>query len=165
VRLKKIISGGQTGVDQAALNAALVLRINCGGWCPPGRICENGRIADHFPLAETPYERSKAARDVPRSLRTEWNVRDSDATLIVMPEDLNGDKGIDWTLKCVETYEKPSLIINPYDDDSLIKIKEWLGKLKISILNVAGPSEKTYPGIGIQSYNLLLRAFKQPDNS
>jgi hypothetical protein len=163
--LKKIISGGQTGVDQAALNAALTLNIECGGWCPPDRIYENGKIPNHFPLEETPIERSEAAPNVPRSLRTEWNVRDSDATLIVKPTNLKGNKGIDWTLQCIETYKKPSLIINPYEDDALIKMKEWLSKHKIKILNIAGPSENTYPGIGSQSYGLLLQAFRHPDNS
>lgn len=163
--LKKIISGGQTGVDQAALNAALTLNFECGGWCPPDRICDNGKIPDYFPLEEAPFERSEAAPNIPRSLRTEWNVRDSDATLIVKPANLKGNKGIDWTLQCTVTYKKPSLIINPYENDALLKMKEWLIKHKIQILNIAGPSEKTCPGIGSLSYGLFLQAFKHPDNS
>jgi len=82
----KIISGGQTGVDQAALITAQKIGLETGGWCPPGRVCESGTIPEYFPLKETPQERSPDAVDVPRSQRTEWNVRDSDATLIVRPK-------------------------------------------------------------------------------
>src|SRR5215469_12366673 len=81
--LTRVISGGQTGVDQAALRAAASLGIATGGWCPPGRIAEDGVIPDHFPLTETPDERSADAPDIPRSQRTEWNVRDSDGTLLL----------------------------------------------------------------------------------
>src|SRR6266404_7590609 len=82
-RLKKIISGGQTGVDQGALRAAKECRLEIGGWCPPGRVRETGTIPPEFPLKETARERSADAPDVPRSQRTEWNVRDSDATLVI----------------------------------------------------------------------------------
>src|SRR3977135_3449734 len=79
----KVVSGGQTGVDQAALRAAKVCGLSIGGWCPPGRVCETGVIPLEFPLQETEQERSPDALDVPRSQRTEWNVRDSDATLVI----------------------------------------------------------------------------------
>jgi hypothetical protein len=163
-RIEKIISGGQTGVDQAALNAAIALHINCGGWCPPNRICENGKIPDHFPLKETPTERSETAPNVPRSLRTEWNVRDSDATLVIKPSDLKEDKGIEWTLRCIKSYKKPSLIIDPSENEASTKMKEWFNKYKIKILNIAGPSEKTYPGISSRTYKLFLNAFRHTGN-
>ena len=162
--LNKIISGGQTGVDQAALRVAITLKIDLGGWCPPGRICEYGKIPDHFPLEDTPIERSELAPDIPRSLRTEWNVRDSDATLILKPSKLQENKGIDWTLQCIDIYRKNSLVIDPYEDDALRKLKKWLNRYKIRVLNVAGPSESTVPGIGLKSYNLLLAALRSPDN-
>lgn len=73
--LAQIISGGQTGVDRAGLDAALGLGIPCGGWCPRGRRALDGRIPDQYPLRET------EARNYNR--RTEWNIRDSDATLIL----------------------------------------------------------------------------------
>ncbi len=80
-QIRKVISGGQTGVDQAALRAAIALGISIDGWCPPGRICEHGVIPEEFPLKETPFERSEGAPGIPRSLRTEWNVRDSDGPI------------------------------------------------------------------------------------
>ena len=73
--LAKIVSGGQTGVDRAALDVALDLSLPCGGWCPKGRKAEDGPIAAHYPLTETPLD------SYPQ--RTEWNVRDSDGTLVL----------------------------------------------------------------------------------
>ena len=55
MKVLKIISGGQTGVDRAALDVALELGINCGGWCPQGRRAEDGRIPEHYPVEETPW--------------------------------------------------------------------------------------------------------------
>ena len=73
----KIISGGQTGVDRAALDVALELGLPCGGWCPRGRRAEDGPIDPRYPLTETPWD------GYPQ--RTEWNVRDADGTLILTP--------------------------------------------------------------------------------
>src|SRR5215468_6400246 len=80
----KVVSGGQTGVDRAALDVALELGLPCGGWCPPGREAEDGRIPDRYPLTETPLNAAPAHPDVLNSQRTEWNVRDSDGTLILL---------------------------------------------------------------------------------
>jgi predicted Rossmann-fold nucleotide-binding protein len=73
--IKRIISGGQTGVDRAALDVALELGIPCGGWCPKGRLAEDGSIDLRYPLKET---NSSEYRE-----RTEKNVEDSDGTLIL----------------------------------------------------------------------------------
>ncbi|MHC4448286.1 MAG: YpsA SLOG family protein, partial [Planctomycetota bacterium] len=73
--MRKIVSGGQTGVDRAALDVAMELGVPCGGWCPQGRLAEDGEIDARYPLTET--SRAHAAQ------RTEWNVRDSDGTLII----------------------------------------------------------------------------------
>src|SRR4051794_33669346 len=78
-----IISGGQTGVDRAALDAAMQLRIACGGWCPLGRLAEDGRIPERYPLVETPSD------DVAQ--RTEWNVRDCGAVLVLFRGKLEMD--------------------------------------------------------------------------
>ncbi|MEO1088507.1 MAG: putative molybdenum carrier protein, partial [Acidobacteriota bacterium] len=79
--LATVISGGQTGVDRAALRAARRQGLEIGGWCPPGRVSEDGMIPVSLSLRETPRDRSQWAPDVPRSLRTEWNVRDAGVVL------------------------------------------------------------------------------------
>jgi hypothetical protein len=143
-------SGGQTGVDQAALRAAASCGVSIGGWCPPGRVCEDGKIPDFFPLKETPNDRSPDAPNVPRSQRTEWNVRDSDATLILWPSDLqSSDPGTRWTAECASRYQKPMLTSDPNSPIEVARVQEWIADNNIKSLNVAGPSERTSPGIGV----------------
>jgi hypothetical protein len=157
--LRKVISGGQTGVDQAALRAAQTCGLGCGGWCPPGRECESGIIPARFPLQETPQDRSPHAPDIPRSQRTEWNVRDSDATLILRPHSIDKDLGTDWTARCAIHLGRPLLVLDPGDPEAASAIRDWLSALEIRTLNVAGPSEGTVPGIGDQAYSLLVEVF------
>jgi hypothetical protein len=157
LRVATVISGGQTGVDQAALRAAASLGISIGGWCPPGRVAENGRIPDIFPLNETPQERSPDALEVPRSQRTEWNVRDSDGTLILRPADFDrDDPGTRWTEHCAARYHKPMIVADPADLSALPHVRQWIEKHCIATLNVAGPSERTRPGIGSAAERFLL---------
>src|SRR5579884_1388206 len=142
----KVICGGQTGVDQAALRAALAAGLPIGGWCPPGRLCESGKIPSEFPLRETPEETSPQAPEIPRSLRTEWNVRDSDATLILRRltrvQQQRPDPGTAWTFECAILYGKPLLLCDPsaHDRVGARLAGDWLTTLQISVLNVAGPS-------------------------
>ena len=158
IRVTKIISGGQTGVDQAALRAAQQSGLACGGWCPPGRTCESGIIPSHFPLQETPKERSAEAARIPRSQRTEWNVRDSDGTLILQPRTHETqDPGTDWTARCAARYGRPFLVCDPSDPTAPVKIRQWLVALAVRTLNVAGPSEGASAGIGEQAYALLVQ--------
>jgi hypothetical protein len=145
-QLKKIISGGQTGVDRGALEAALELGIEVGGWCPPKREAEDGEIPTFLPLKETPEERSERAENVPRSLRTEWNVRDSDATLILMPS-TQDDPGTEWAKTCCLNSGKLYLLYNPFNTNAAEITLSWLKEIKPEVLNVAGPSESNIPGI------------------
>ncbi len=157
----KIISGGQTGVDQAALRAARALGWPCGGWCPPRQNCESGTIPPQFALQETPQDCSPDAPHVRHSLRTEWNVRDAEATLILRPAVGSPDPGTEWTARCAERFGRALLLCDPSDPPAAEKIAAWLRTRQVHTLNVAGPSEATAPGIGEQAYALLLRVFSQ----
>ncbi len=157
--LTKIVSGGQDGVDQAALRAAQALGVACGGWCPPGRKCNSGVIPEVFPLQETPYDRSPDTPATPRSLRTEWNVRDSAATVIFRPTiGTKDDPGTDFTERCAkEKYRRPCLVCDPYSPKAIQKVSRWIAAHDIQTLNVAGPSGDTVGGIGSQVFDLLTK--------
>jgi Circularly permutated YpsA SLOG family len=149
LNLVKIISGGQTGVDQSALRAAVSCGFAIGGWCPPGRVCDDGVIPNSFPLEATPEDRSPDRPDIPRSQRSEWNVRDSDATLILWPSALHvADSGTRWTAECASRYQKPLLTCDPADPAQVVRVQDWTSQHRIATLNVAGPSEASSPGIG-----------------
>ena len=159
-QLTKVISGGQTGVDQAALWAAHSCGMDVGGWCPPGRVCEDGIIPAHLELAETPKDRSELTPDVPRSLRTEWNVRDSDATLIlylVLPI----DPGTKATRTFCFKYDRPLLEVSLLDQSSLERVMRWLEEHKVKVLNVGGPSRQMQPGIDEATFDFLTKLFAQ----
>jgi hypothetical protein len=98
----KIISGGQTGVDRSALDAALTLNIPCGGWCPNGGKAEDGPIPPHFPLQETPSSDYR--------VRTEKNVTDSDGTLILTHGPVTGATA--YTVTLAKKHKKPYFILD-----------------------------------------------------
>jgi hypothetical protein len=165
MKLRKVISGGQTGVDQAALRAARDCGLEIGGWCPPGRVCDDGVIPAEFPLKETPNDRSPEAPDVPRSQRTEWNVRDSDGALVIVAGDVSHsetateDPGTEWAIQCAARFEKPMLVCDVDDPDAANRIQQWIAASRIETLSVGGPSETTVPGIGKKAYALLRAIF------
>ena len=159
-RLTVVIAGGQTGVDQAALRAARDAGLHTSGWCPP--ICESddGPIPPEFGLHPTPLDRSPDAPEVPRSQRTEWNVRDADATLILRPSNSMAlDPGTDWATRCTARYGRLVLTLDPSDEESVAIISNWLRTQPVTTLNVAGPSERTAPGIGERAYALMKNVF------
>ncbi len=143
--IDKIISGGQTGVDRAALDTALINNIPHGGWCPAGRRAEDGPIDTKYALDET------AASDY--AIRTEWNVRDSDGTLILNPGRPEG--GTALTIKAAKSHHKPCLIIDLDKSIDIDGIVHWLYKHRIRILNIAGPRESKHVGIHNRATEVL----------
>ena len=143
--VQKIVSGGQTGVDRAVLDVALELRIPCGGWCPAGRRAEDGPLPLRYPLVETP--------SVDYRQRTEWNVRDSDGTLVLTRGRPTG--GTRFSLRMAMRLGKPRLAIDLDKTVETAAIKAWIAKNQISILNVAGPRESEMPGIATEASKLL----------
>jgi len=156
--LRKVVSGGQTGVDRAALDAAMKLGIAVGGWCPRGRKALAGVIPAKYPLQET---RGKSYQT-----RTKWNVRDSDASLILCRDEPSG--GTALTIKYCEQLGKPYQVYqlkagearyagSPEDPQSLAY---WLNALDIKVLNVAGPREGKYCPIYDHAYAFLIELFR-----
>lgn len=164
-KLTTIVSGGQTGVDRAALAAGLECGLEIGGWCPPGRESEDGPIPPELPLEETPVERSPDAPYVPRSLRTEWNVRDSDATLVLRPAGPGGelppDPGTDWTERCAIRYGRPLVVRDPGNLAAAPEVARWLEALAVRTLNVAGPGEDAFPGVGEAAHAFLVEVLSR----
>lgn len=145
-----IISGGQTGVDRAALDFALENKIPCSGWCPKGRIAEDGKISEKYPLNETP---SSDYRE-----RTKRNIEISDATLIIHAGNI--DKGTILTVDLCSKLNKPMYSVNLENKLAIAKLMNWLQNNKIKNLNIAGPRESNSPGIynaSLQFLQLLLK--------
>jgi hypothetical protein len=141
--VQRMVSGGQTGVDRAALDAAIAAGVDCGGWCPLGRLSEDGAVPDRYPLQETPS--SDYAE------RTLWNARDSDATLILTwgPP----TEGTAYTAMCAQQLGKPVLIVDMNANPDADLVADWLRDRAIGTLNVAGPRESKAPG----AYQAALR--------
>ena len=147
----KIISGGQTGVERAALDVALELGLPCGGWCPKGRKAEDGPIDPRYPLKET------NSPNYP--LRTEKNLREADGTLVLTKGAVSG--GTVFTVWLAIEYKILHLIIDLYNKIDPSIVWEWGEKNKIKILNVAGPKESEVPGIHDQAVDFLKLIFNK----
>ncbi len=132
--IRKIISGGQTGADQAALDAAIKLGITHGGWIPKGRLTEKGPLSSKYDLNEMPATGYAS--------RTEQNVIDSNGTLIISHGKLT--EGSDYTRKMALKHHRPWLHINLNKTPAFKAanlISSWITENTIEILNVAGPRE------------------------
>ena len=181
-----IVSGGQTGVDRAALDFAAERGYAMDGWCPKERRAEDGPIPARYPLRETP------TRNYPE--RTAWNVRDSDGTLVLCRGALSG--GTALTVECAENQRKPYFVIDlevvrepeveasagdsggeglgdaksgdgtrradPGSDDAVAflgaGLRDWLERHDIRTLNVAGPRESGAAGIYEEALQFLRSA-------
>lgn len=144
-------SGGQTGADRAALDFAIKNKMKHGGWCPLGRRAEDGVLRDIYKLQETPSDNYEE--------RTEWNVRDSDGTVVFsLIKEIEG--GTLFTLECAQKIQKPCLHI--YQDKTLQphkKLMDFINSHKIIKLNVAGPRASKEPGIYSFVWDVLAGVF------
>lgn len=141
VRVERIVSGGQTGVDRAALDFAIEHGIPHGGWCPQGRLSEDGAIGAGYTLKETPTPYY--------AQRTEWNVRDSDGTVILSTKPvLSG--GSKATEDFAVSLGKPCLHVSAQRDgnEAAGRLCRFIEKHGIRVLNVAGPRASNEPGVG-----------------
>ena len=147
--IERVISGGQTGVDRAALDVALKLGVPCGGWCPRGRRAEDGPLKEVYPLQETPSS--------DYTQRTRWNVRDSDGTVVLYKSSLSGGSAL--TVELAKKQTKPCLVIDLCEDSSPEILLDWLKLQQIQTLNVAGTRESGSPGIYEKACRFLKEAF------
>jgi len=148
VMINKIISGGQTGVDRAALDVAIKLAIPHGGWIPQGRLTEDGPLPPEYQLKET---RSTSYAD-----RTEKNVLDADATLIISRGALTG--GSEYTRDMAIRHNRLWLHIDLNQIPAFqaaIAINDWISNKGIKILNVAGPRASKDPKIYQDTLNIM----------
>ena len=137
-------------MDRAALDAAMEMNISCGGWCPKGRLAEDGVIDAKYPLTET--------TSTDYSQRTEWNVRDSDGTLVLTIDEPTG--GTAFTIRMADKHGKPVHIVRLAEGSEADRVRgvlDWLKQHGIRTVNVAGPRESTSPGV----YGAALRILGQ----
>lgn len=146
--LEHIISGGQTGVDRAALDVALEHNFQCSGWCPKGRKAEDGPLPARYPVKET---KSSDYR-----VRTELNVKETDGTLVLTWGKPTG--GTAFTIKLAHKHKKPCLVLGleKNDPEIVMTIKNWIEKNNVRVLNVAGPRESKTPGIYKTAKDILI---------
>jgi hypothetical protein len=148
--IPKIVSGGQTGADRAALDWALKRGLACGGWCPKGRKAEDGVIEAKYPLKE-----SSSGSYLQR---TEWNVRDSDGTVVFsLAPKLTG--GSLKTVEFARKHGKPWIHVSSVDPDPAGRLQSFLEDNVIVTLNIAGPRKSKEPGIVEFVYRILDQAF------
>ena len=150
MKLKKIVTGGQSGVDRAALDVAIVYDFPYGGWCPKGRKAEDGLLAAKYQLQET------ATTDYAE--RTKLNLTHSDGTLVIVASlPITVTDGTNLTLSELKKINKPYFLFNLSGQQTMEDIINWLDIFKIETLNIAGPRESQSPGIYQQSYCLLTK--------
>lgn len=144
--LRRIISGGQTGVDRGALDAAIELGLEHGGWCPMGRIAEDEFIPTRYALRQTDTKNY--------AQRTEKNLLLADGTLILFRAVLSG--GTYLTYQLCKQHSRPMLPIDLAGGYKPEEIRVWLARQSIRTLNVAGPRESMSPGIAALTRRVLL---------
>ncbi|RMX05196.1 hypothetical protein EAW55_00590 [Legionella jordanis] len=157
--IKRIISGGQTGVDQAALKTAKDMAFAIAGFCPKGGLDEN-QVNSLISFPELTEAASTAPED-----RTKRNIEASDGSLIVVPSwplPQNSKDGTQFMIDYCQRQKKPFIIISlNHKGGSVEKIKAWINANRIRSLNIGGPRESSSPGIYEQSCELFKELFTQ----
>jgi hypothetical protein len=152
----KIVSGGQTGADRAALDWAIFHDVPHAGWCPKGRKAEDGRLSEGYQLTETP------SASYPQ--RTEWNVRDSDGTVIftISPKLSGGSK---LTADAAKKLGKPFIHLCPASYGAAGILLRFVSEHQVKVLNVAGTRGSKEPEVGTFVKSVLEEAFyPKPQN-
>jgi hypothetical protein len=155
-----IISGGQSGVDRAALDAAIALGMPYAGWCP------KGGWAEDFPDPPgllTQYPRLRETPSADPAQRTEWNLRDTDAALILTDAAGIGiSRGTMLARELAEKYGRPLLVIDIEASDATAHVRQWLAALLEAHaadapfkLGIGGPRESEATGIYRKARRLL----------
>jgi hypothetical protein len=147
----KIISGGQTGVDRAALDAGLRYGIPVGGCCPAGRKAEDGTIPERYPLTEL--------ESPDYATRTEKNVVDSDATLVLNLGNLAD--GTELTVQLARKCRKPHFVVQLDGNADPLAAAAWVRELGVQVLNIAGPRESKRPGVYARALQFVLRLLQE----
>jgi len=153
--IERIVSGGQTGADRAALDWAIEHGIPHGGWCPKGRRAEDGPIAGRYQLQETP-----SANYVQR---TEWNARDSDGTVVFSIGDILMG-GSQKTVELARKRGRPVLHLSKASGIAVAEaaLRRFIGEHGIKVLNVAGPRASKEPEVGAFVKEVLDRTWPSP---
>ena len=147
----KIVAGGQTGVDRAALDWAIAQGVRHGGWCPKGRRAEDGIIPRRYRLKET---HSPAYH-----VRTRWNVRESDGTLIISASQRIGG-GTKRAAEFAASLKKPVLHLTMKTGATRAaeRLDRFIALRRIHVLNIAGPRDSEEPGLGQFVQDILTRS-------
>lgn len=152
-----VVSGGQTGVDRSALDAAMEAHLPYRGWCPKGGWAED---CPNPPGVRLRYRNLEETPDIAPQQRTEWNVRDSDALMVLVDGGgLAVSGGTALALKQAQAQGKPHIVIDVDSPDAPRQAKDFLNSRNGQAVCIAGPRESQAPGIYGKAKNLLLKAF------
>lgn len=149
MKVAAIITGGQTGVDRAAMDFALEHGIPLAGWCPKGRQAEDGMIDRKYPLRETPSAHY--------TQRTEWNIRDAGAIMIFTRGEITG--GTALGLRTAQSLGKPVIVINCMQPPDIRTVRRWLRIHQGKKLGIGGPRESRCPGIYRETLDFMEKLF------
>ncbi len=133
-----------------ALDAAIQSGVPHGGWCPKGRLAEDGTIPSQYQLRESPSPQY--------AVRTRQNVLDSSGTLILCRGPLHG--GTELTRRLAQRHGKPCQVVDLVDDPNVGSVADWVRQQRLEVLNVAGPRESSSPGIGELARQFVLQLLR-----